>query len=99
MRHNRLRDIVHAEAVEGGMRPEREKPGLLPARPAVDDAPGSGPPGLVASRRRPADIFFARSVADGPAALDFACSSGLRAAALRGATVDPAGVVEEYEAH
>ena len=37
IRHNRLRDIVCREAVEGGMQPEKEKAGLLPMRPIEED--------------------------------------------------------------
>lgn len=79
------------------MRPEKEKAGLLPPRPAEDGVVGGGSAGEVASRRRPADIFFQRSLDDGPVALDFACTSGLRSDTLRAAAVAPESVIGEYE--
>jgi hypothetical protein len=36
VRHNELRNRFYADAAEAGMRPEREKAGLLPSRPGED---------------------------------------------------------------
>ena len=103
VRHNALRNIVHAEATLGGMSPEREKPGLLPARPADDGVARSGI-GVAEDEttrqpraRRPADVFLPRGVAGSPMALDFACTSGMRADRVRTARDSPTSVVAEYE--
>ena len=105
IRHNRLRDIVYEEAVRGNMSPEREKAGLLPGRPQDDGAPDAAGservdedlPALARSRRRPADVFVPRALGGSPVALDFACTSGLRADRLRNADTDPEGVLAAYE--
>ena len=67
VRHNRIRDVVFEEAVRAGMAAEKEKPGLLPARPADDGV------GQVESLRRPADIWLPRTQGAAGEALDFAC--------------------------
>ena len=83
------------------MGPEREKPGLLPERPRDDGTPPGGgggeAPGVARSRRRPADVFFPRALGGTPAALGFACTSGLRADVLRDASTNPDSVLSAYE--
>ena len=107
VRHNRLRDIVHEEAARGGLSPEKEKQeGLLPARPLEDglrvqDGSGTGVTlldnGTDPSRRRPADVFLPRGMRGARTALDFACTSGLRADRLRQAADNPESIVLAYE--
>ena len=103
VRHNRLRDCVYEDAKWGSMSPEREKAGLLPGRPqedgvqCTDTEPDSELPAAARSRRRPADIFFPRAINGVPTALDFACTSGLRADVLWDASTDPNGVITAYE--
>ena len=106
VRHNAVRNVVYTEALQGNMSPEREKAGLLPARPPQDAL--ERPSGLdeesaeeVRDRqrrgRRPADIYLPRGTNGSPMALDFACTSGLRADLLRGVVEDPYGVLASYE--
>ena len=108
VRHNALRNVVCADATQGNMNPEREKQGLLPRRPGddgvhggeghLDDAEGDQTQEDHRQGRRPADVFLPRGVGGLPVALDFACTSGLRADRLRLATENPELVVESYEA-
>ena len=83
------------------MCPEREKAGLLPGRPREDGAPASstGEEALdeARRRRRPADVFIPRALGGTPAALDFACTSGMRAETLREAASHPEGILSDYE--
>ena len=55
IRHNCVRDILY-ESQEAGLRPEREKVGLLPARPVSDGAPDKP----LVNGRRPADARLPR---------------------------------------
>eukprot|EP00973_Karenia_brevis_P005963 811082-Karenia_brevis.AAC.1 len=97
VRHNALRNAVCAEASVGNMSPEREKAGLLPARPSEDGAPHAASEDEVAEYaqtrrargRRPADIYLPRGIKGVPMALDFACTSGMRAHRLRDAGINP----------
>ena len=91
IRHNAVRDVVFQAALEAGVRPQREKSGLLPGRPAEDGLAPS------ASNRRPADIWLPRSSLGGAEALDFAVTSGLRADRYRQVAVDAGVVFAEYE--
>ena len=43
IRHNAVRNLCFEDAIAAGMRPEREKAGLLPARPQADGLPSLGP--------------------------------------------------------
>jgi len=52
---------------------------------------------LGAAARRPADIYLPRWEAGLPAALDFACTSGLRSAVLAESANDAAAAVIAYE--
>ena len=93
LRHNALRNQVCDEAAQGGLRPEKEKPGLLPQRPESDGLHTS----VDARRRRPADIWLPSGQAGTPEALDFACTSGLRADLLSRSVVQAPAVFAEYE--
>ena len=104
VRHNALRNLVCTEAALGGMAPEREKPGLLPARPLEDGVSrvgAAGSPEIDQARqprgRRPADVFLPRGTSGRPMALDFACTSGMRSDWLRAAREDPKAVITHYE--
>ena len=67
-RHNAVRDLVHSWAERAGLRPEKERPGLLlPQSP--DD--------VQAARRRPADVYLP-ALGGSPAALDFAITAPQR---------------------
>ena len=94
IRHNAVRDVVFEEAVGGGLRPEREKAGLLPERPVTDgfraDAKTS------TGGRRPADIWLPRGTTGGKEALDFAVTSAMRGDLFRHAAEDPGKVFEQY---
>jgi hypothetical protein len=91
VRHNEVRNRFFADAVEAGMRPEKEKAGLLPSRPAED--------GITQGRddRRPADIWLPRSPDGRGEALDFACTSGLKTDIVSRVLVNPNVVFELYE--
>ena len=52
---------------------------------------------MARSRRRPADVFIPRALGGTPAALDFACTSGLRADTLRDSATSPDCVLSSYE--
>ena len=93
VRHNSIRDIVHEEAADASLRPEREKAGLLPGRPAEDGVQ------LTSGARRPADVWLPRGTHGDAEALDFAVTSGMRFDAYRRAAGDPATVFADYEAH
>ena len=110
VRHNSLRNVVFTEALQGGLCPEKEKAGLLPGRPLedgvqgfteVEDAACEAEPlsGQAVSRRRPADVHLPRGPGGRAAALDFACTSGLRAGRVRVGTENPEEVVVSYEAY
>jgi len=92
VRHNALRNEVYQELVTAGVRPEREKAGLLPGRPAEDGIP------VAASARRPADIWMRRGAQGNAQALDFAVTSGLRSDHYWQVLDDPGRVFADYEA-
>ena len=96
IRHNCLRNVVYEEAVAGGMSPTKEKAGLLPSRPPQDGIHTETTRSNRA-RRRPADVYLPRGPGNKPAALDFACTSGLRFDRLRAAIDEPDGVCADYE--
>ena len=91
MRHNAIRDVVHEEAVRAGTSAEKEKPGLLPARPAEDGI------GQVECHRRPADVWLPRARGASGEALDFACTSGLRSDFLARSAAEGGAVFPAYE--
>ena len=88
----RLGDIIFAELQMGGARPEREKAGLLLGRPGEEGLPSS------AGARRPADIWVRRGIHSEAEALDFAVTSGLRAALYRRIVEDQGILFAGYEA-
>ena len=96
IRHNCLRNVVYEEALMGGMSPTKEKAGLLPIRPPQDGTHAE-PSNRNRARRRPADVYLPRGPGNKPAALDFACTSGLRFDRLRSAIDDPNRVCVDYE--
>ena len=93
IRHNSVRDILYEEALEASLRPEREKAGLLPARPTSDGAPERP----LLNGRRPADVWLPRGASGRPEALDFAVSSGMRSDLFRLSAVDPGLAFVQYE--
>ena len=91
MRHNSIRNVVFDDAREGGLRPEREKSGLLPSRPSEDGLAGGG------TGRRPADLWLPCGPSGRGVALDFAVTSGLPVGAVRGTLSAPDAVYSSYE--
>ena len=88
-RHHAVRDIVNAWAHRGGLRPERERPGLLlPQSP--DD--------VSSARRRPADVYLP-AFAGSPAALDFAITAPQRQETLAQASHIPLAAAAAYARH
>ena len=88
-----MRDLVFHVAVAAGVQPEREKPGLLPPRPQDEAIRESS----LANGRRPADIWVPRWIEGGPAAWDFAVTSGLQATMLHESARDAAHATALYE--
>ena len=102
VRHNVIRDLVYQEARDAGCAPEKEKGHLLPGRSLEDGAPPrhDAPPNSE-ERRRPADIWLPRGVGErvaGPAALDFAITSGLRADRVERAKEVGQAIADDYAA-
>ena len=106
IRHNTLRNTLFSDAAHGGLNPEKEKAGLLCGHPPEDgltcssSRPGDAEEadGPARGRRRPADIYLPRGPGGRPAAIDFACTSGLRSDTVRSAADAPERVTESYEA-
>jgi len=92
LRHNALRDLVFKEAQLASLRPEKEKPGLLPARP--DDETIQGERTL--SGRRPADGWLP-AWQGSACALDFAATSGMQATMLHASRTDGSAALVAYE--
>ena len=86
-RHHAARNLVGQLAAEAGLRPELEKPGLLPPSPEEPDASG----------RRPADIYLPVWRHGAPAALDLAISSPQRREALQLASSGVGKAAADYE--
>ena len=91
VRHNSIRNALHEDAVHAGLRPEKEKQGLLPNRPEEDGLRG------VTGDRRPADVWLPRGANGRGQALDFACTSGLRTDLMQRVSETPNIVFEQYE--
>ena len=92
-RHNRLRSVLAARAQSAGLSPEVEKPNLLPQRPDDD-----GVAGVVGQGgRRPADVWVPSWGVHGPAAFDFAVTSGLRQGFVSASAASGSRATEEYE--
>ena len=81
-----------AEASAGGLRPEREKLGLLPPRPDSDELPKPGP-----ASRRPADLWLPRGTEGRGQALDFAVTSAMRGDLFRRMSDTPEAALSAYE--
>ena len=97
VRHNAVRDVVHADAFEAKMAPEKEKQWLLPSRPEED---GIHARQAQEGDRRPADVWLPRgsgSTNGRPEALDFAVTSGMRQDMITKAIDTPESIVMEYE--
>ena len=77
-----MRNFFAAKLAAAGLSPELEKPGLLPARPEDSGLCEAGVSLNQASARRPADVWVPGWGLHGPAAFDFAVSSGLRSGVL-----------------
>ena len=102
IRHNVIRNLVFQEARDAGCAPEQEKGNLLPGRSLEDGAPPrqDAPPNSD-EQRRPADIWLPRGVGErvaGPAALDFAIASGLRADRVERAKEGGQAIADDYAA-
>ncbi len=93
VRHNCCRNLVCHEASLAGLGPEKEKAGLLPGRPESDGLPNMLDP----QRRRPADVWLPSGSSNGSQALDFACTSGMRADMLNRVILQAPAVFAEYE--
>ena len=89
-RHHAVSDLVYAWAQRGGLRPERERPGLLlPASP--DDTSSN-------ANRRPADVYLP-AFAGSPTAFDFAITAPQRQETLAQASRRTAAAAEAYARH
>ena len=98
VRHNAVRNTVFGCAKDACLSPEKEKAGLLPARPREDGIDrASDSARASASRRRPADVFLPRGFNGAPMALDFAVTSGIQASFLRQSAGDASVVLATYE--
>ena len=93
LRHNAARDALYADACEAGIRAEKEKTGLLPPRPDEDSLREE----RLSAGRRPADVWLASWDGSGPAAIDLAITSGMRADRLSAAADDPTTIWGSYE--
>jgi hypothetical protein len=96
-RHNLLRNQVFHFCEGAALNPELERPGLLPPRPFCGASPDNGNALLDQNGRRPADVYLPRWRRGGPAALDFAVTSGLRDDVVRRSAVDGSSAVSAYE--
>ena len=104
VRHNAIRDAVYDVCRSANMNPEREKAGLLPARPledglqcSTDQLSSNADETVIPRGRRPADVYLPRGTSGSPMALDFACTSALRADRMHQASRNPVCVISEYE--
>jgi len=98
LRHNQIRNLGFRFFSAAGLRPELEKPGLLPLRPSGGVGQG-GPTSRTsprASLRRPADVFAPRWELGQPAAFDFAIASGLKGGSLEESARDGSYAAATY---
>ena len=95
IRHNAIRDATHQFARAAGLNPVKEKPGLLGQRPGTENIREA----ISANGRRPADVWIPHLAEGGPAALDFAVTSGMRSDLLFQSALDTAGILPMYEEH
>ena len=85
-RHNAVRDLVCAWAERAGLRPEKERAGLLLPQSPEDTH---------SARRRPADVYLP-ALAGSPAALDFAITAPQRQEALAIASRETGAAAADY---
>ena len=100
-RHNLVRNQGYRICARAALSPELEKPGLLQPRPLCGARCEDGsdiPHADDASRRRPADVYLPRWCSGGPAALDFAITSGLQIGALAATATDGTSATVTYQA-
>ncbi|CAE7837342.1 unnamed protein product [Symbiodinium sp. KB8] len=88
-RHNAVRDLVFAWTERAGLRPEKERTGLL--LPQCPDDTQS-------ARRRPADVYLP-ALSGSPAALDFAITAPQRQGTLAMAGRATGAAAEAYARH
>ena len=89
-RHHAVRDLVHTWCQRAGLRPEREKSGLLLP---------NGPEDTNSSQaRRPADVYLP-TFAGSPTAFDFAVTAPQRQETLAQASVHTAAAAEAHARH
>lgn len=93
LRHNALRNLVCVVAELAGLRPEKEKSGLLPKRPQDEEIRGE----RLHNGRRPADIWVPQWQTGRPAAWDFAVTSGLQQGMLFTTVEEPSAALTNYE--
>ena len=95
IRHNALRNLICTIAALAGLMPEKEKAGVLPPRPDAETLRGED----VTNGRRPADIWIPQWQSGGPAAWDFAVTSGLCSDVIFETASDPGTAAVAYERH
>ena len=88
-RHHAVRDLVHSWAQRAGLRPEREKAGLL--LPSNPEESGQ-------ANRRPADMYLP-AFAGSPVALDFAITAPQRQETLAHASRHTGAAAAAYAQH
>jgi hypothetical protein len=93
LRHNAIRNAFFTWSLEAGIVAEKEKPGLLPARPGEEALSGE----RMCSGKRPADVWLNPGPDGNPCAVDFAVTSGLRADCVRTAVEDTPAIWGMYE--
>ena len=93
IRHNALRNCTYRYAKASALHPQREKAGLLPPRPDAEHIREKAG----AAGRRPADIWMPHWCDNGPVALDFAVTCGLRSDHLHHSAIDHTHALTEYE--
>ena len=96
-RHNLLRNEVFYFCGSANLNPELERPGLLQPRPLSGSTQENGAARDDSGNRRPADVYLPRWRRGGPAALDFAVTSGLRTDIVRRSAVDGSIAASAYE--
>ena len=90
-RHHAVRDLVYEWCKRGGLRPERERPGLLLPNHPEDVANN-------AAGRRPADVYLP-AFAGAPTAFDFAITAPQRQESLALASQQAGAAAEAYARH
>ena len=98
-RHNAIRNCIFFRCAAGGLNPERERPGLLPARPEEErqvPAENRNEATADSSLRRPADVYIPRWRSGVPAALDFAVTSALRSDRVSISSSSGSAAVRQY---